>query len=218
MDNIGRMYPIDYPAHAPEQYGVSAPSIREFYVDLSTARDKLQLAFGGRYLWAYRGSSATCSVSIQLGDQFRDGITFTRGMQFAGIPFSEIYLTNTAQPGQYLYFLITDAQPTVLNPEVTFSSVILSKSTVLTDASDVTVVAGAAAAVILAANSARRTALISSLLSNAQNCRVGGANTGASRGTELAPGGCVEVETTAAIYAYNPAGVNVDLTVAWTED
>lgn len=82
---------------------------------------------------------------------------------------------------------------------------------------DVTVTAGAAAASVLAQNSARKKALISSPTTNSQLIRIGDSNIGASRGTPLLQGQSIELETSAAIYAYTASGTNQTLNISYTE-
>lgn len=57
---------------------------------------------------------------------------------------------------------------------------------------------------ILAANTSRKEVLVSNLAANPATIRVGDVNAGAGRGVEVAPGQTITVNTTAAIYAYNP--------------
>jgi len=77
---------------------------------------------------------------------------------------------------------------------------------------------GAATTQILAANAARRVAYITNLLGNVQTLRVGDAAAAAARGTPLAPGDTITIETTEAIYAYKPVAGNENVAVTWTED
>ena len=56
---------------------------------------------------------------------------------------------------------------------------------------------------LLAANTSRRKTMISSLVANIVEIRVGDSNTTASRGTPLQPGETCEIETQGAIYAFS---------------
>lgn len=59
---------------------------------------------------------------------------------------------------------------------------------------------------IKAANTDRREIIISNLSTNTQTMRIGESSAGASRGVELAPGASITLQTTAAVYGYNPGG------------
>ena len=55
---------------------------------------------------------------------------------------------------------------------------------------------------LLAANTSRRKVMITSLVANAVEMRVGDSNTTASRGTPLQPGETCEIETQGAVYGF----------------
>ncbi len=95
---------------------------------------------------------------------------------------------------------------------------IVDTGDVLSDATDVVLVAGAAAVVLLAANSARKEAIISNLPTSLTTVRIGSVNTGAARGTPVPLGTTYVVSTKAAIYGYLPAGGTATVAVAWTEE
>lgn len=98
-----------------------------------------------------------------------------------------------------------DVNATIVNPSI------------LDTVADVAMTATATTQ-ILAANGDRVKALITNLAANTQTLRIGDTNAGATRGVELAPGETIELETTEAIYGYNPGGVAQSVGVAWTED
>lgn len=71
---------------------------------------------------------------------------------------------------------------------------------------------------VLAANTDRVKAIIQNLESvGGTSIRVGGANTGASRGILVEPGQAIELETTALISVYHAKGSDLDIAVAEIE-
>ena len=76
------------------------------------------------------------------------------------------------------------------------------------------VLAGSATTLIVAVSATRHCVLIGNLSTNSSMFRVGDSNVGASRGAELAPGESLSIETTGAIYGYNP-GANQSVSVLW---
>ena len=96
--------------------------------------------------------------------------------------------------------------------QITLMEAIFSNSV-----SDVTMVATSVTQIV-AALTTRLCTLISSKRTNTQTFRIGDANVGASRGVELAPGESISIETTEAIYGYNPGGSESILVLLREED
>ena len=94
------------------------------------------------------------------------------------------------------------------------------KATVLNTVADVSLSGGEEGATtqIVEANANRLCVIITNLATNTQTFRIGDADAGASRGIELAPGESIEIETTAAVYGYNPGGSAESVSVMWTEE
>lgn len=87
-----------------------------------------------------------------------------------------------------------------------------------TDSVDVSMGAGVRTAIV-AANAARRRVHISNLAAGAATLRIGGSATAnATRGTPLAPGETITLETTAAIAGWNPGGAAQDVAVSEETD
>lgn len=82
----------------------------------------------------------------------------------------------------------------------------------LTTAPDASIPAGATG-LVLAANPNRRNVIVANPFGNPREFRVGDANVGEFRGVELPPGERLFLDTTGAIYAYNPdiAGMNISV-------
>ena len=91
------------------------------------------------------------------------------------------------------------------------------KATVLNTSSDVSLLAGVTT-MIVGADADRLCVMIANLATNTQTFRIGNASTDASTGIELAPGESIEIETTAAVYGYNPGAGAESVSVMWTEE
>ena len=81
----------------------------------------------------------------------------------------------------------------------------------ITSTSDIAIVANAVAVSIAAANTARKSALITNLSSSVGTLRVGDAAIGAARGVPVEPGATATIETTAAIFAFSAAACTVSV-------
>lgn len=77
---------------------------------------------------------------------------------------------------------------------------------------DATIPAGSAA-LVLPANPNRRKCIVGNPFSNPREFRVGDGAVGASQGLELPPGERIFLDTTAAIWAFNPDGFAMDISV-----
>ena len=91
------------------------------------------------------------------------------------------------------------------------------KATVLNVSSDVSLAAGTDT-MIVGADANRLCVIITNLAANTQTFRIGNASVSATAGVELAPGESIEIETTAAVYGYNPGGSAESVSVMWTEE
>ena len=209
----GRSFPIDAPANAPARYGAFSPVPKIYRIDLGAARDREKSGMGGSFIWGYKASGTGVSVDIRFNSQQADPMTFYVGTSLQGLKFSEVYISNDAQAGGWIDFLVVDQgeQITGLNPANVFTAVTVTKATDYHAHSDVTLVA-AATTLIDAADATRRTIIVQSLPSNTQDIRVGSAVAGATRGILLQPGDIITIDCTDAVYGYTAAGA--DQTVA----
>ncbi|RLG24080.1 hypothetical protein DRN85_08255 [Methanosarcinales archaeon] len=91
------------------------------------------------------------------------------------------------------------------------------KATVLNVSSDVSLTAESTTPII-GADADRLCVIIANLATNTQTFRIGNTSTDASTGIELAPGESIEIETTAAVYGYNPGLSAESVSVMWTEE
>lgn len=215
-----RLYPKPFEGQAPAEFGLDANILKTRTFNLTAARNLEQIEIGGSCLWAIDATSLTASIDIYINDQLRDPVTFQQGMFIRGIPFSRLYVSHAAQAGETITIFFAREQEVrnieIVNPSIAFNNINITKATVLDTVADVAL--GAAATTqILAANADRRKAIITNLAANVSIFRIGDAAAAAARGVELAPGETLEIETTEAIYGYNP-GVAQSVGVAYTED
>jgi hypothetical protein len=96
--------------------------------------------------------------------------------------------------------------------DVTATAVTVAALTVIDTVADVALNVGSATQV-LPADSTRRSALISNLIGNASDIRVGDSNTGAARGAQCGVGQTITLEGTEAIYAYSATAQSVGVTI-----
>jgi len=127
--------------------------------------------------------------------------------------FDEVRVTSAAAQTVELLILqgTADYQRAVGTVDVTRSATIVTTPDV--------VMAAAARTAILPANAARRRALITNLAAGAATLRIGDSvNTDAARGTPVAPGETITLDTTAAISGWNPGGVAQNVAVTEETD
>lgn len=213
---------------------------KAFLIDLSTARSGKQYKVKGKLVRISNSSGASAEISIATSDNIPDRYETLRknGRIIDDNGFEEIYITNDAQANQWVRVIVSEGDYDVDNPaqniideiaapvtvqeildpvDVTGSEIDVSKSTVLNTVADVAILTTATTQV-LAANAARRTAIISNLVANGTVVRVGDASVGAARGAEIPVGGSAVMESTEAIFVYNPSGGTINIGICWSED
>lgn len=220
MEGKGRIFPVSFEGQAPREFGRDANILKTRTFNLTVARNLEEIAIGGSCIWAVSASSLTASLDIYINDQLRDPVTFQQGMFIRGIPFSRVYVSHAAQAGETITIFFAVEQDVrniqIINPTVSATNVTLTKATVLNTAPDVAL-AAAATTMILAADPVRRACMITNLTINVSILRIGDAATGAARGIELAPGETVVIESTEAIFGYNPGAIQ-SVGITWTTD
>jgi hypothetical protein len=142
-------------------------------------------------------------VEVVAGEY--DGIQYQDGAAVAS-PFGTVVLGHD---GSNVFPVVVDSNGYLQIQEI--------KASVLNSTADVTL-AATSTTQILGAVAARFCALICNLAANSGKFRIGDVNTGATRGVELIPGESISIETTEAIYGYNPGGSGEAVSVIWTED
>jgi hypothetical protein len=134
-----------------------------------------------------------------------DGVQYQDGAAVAS-PFGYVMLGHD---GSNVFPVVVDSNG--------YLQIVDKKASVLNSAVDVSL-AATSTTQILGALGSRICALISNLASNTETFRIGDASAGATRGIELASGESISIETTEAIYGYNPGASAESVSVIWTED
>jgi hypothetical protein len=148
------------------------------------------------------GANGRLQVEVVAGDY--DGVQYQDGAAVAS-PFGTVVLGHD---GSNVFPVVVDSNG--------YLQIAVKKCTTLNSAADVSMGAGATTQ-ILGSLATRLCALITNKSGNTQTFRIGDSNAGATRGVELVPGASISIETTEAIYGYNPGGAE-SVTVMWTED
>lgn len=216
----GRIYPYDPTGMSPPQFGLDSPDMKSITIPLDNARTLHKFNIGGNVLWAARASSIGATVDVRFNDQRNDDIEFTRGFAIMGSKFSCIYVTNTAQAGEsitLIYSVEQYEQLRFLNPDISYTEIELVKATTLDSSADIALGA-AAQTLIMAANANRRSIIVKNLAANLATIRVGDVGAAAAEGHELAPGESIQLDVTAAVYAWNPGAVAQSVSVVEIED
>jgi len=175
----------------------------------------------GTYVRILETSSAISIIAEEGGRVIADLANVQQGLAWESedkgknlVPFTRVRVTSAA--AQTVKLAVGYGR--VLNDATSGNvTATLVKPTTLSDVADVAL-AAAATTLILAADSTRRSALIGNLAANTKTFRIGTVNAGAARGAELAPGKSLEIEGTAAIYGYNPAGAIESVSVLVVKD
>ncbi len=215
-----QIHPKGHEGQAPKEFGIDANILKTRTFNLTVARNLEQIEIGGSCLWAISATSLGASIDVYVNDQLRDPITFQQGMFIRGIPFSRIYVSHAAQPGETitLFFAVEEDVNNIQieNPAIAFTEVELVKATEFRNNNDLILLPGVAT-LILAAAAAHRDIYISSLSTNTAILRLGPSPL-ATRGIPLAPGETLVIKTTTQITGFNPAAINQIVTTVWTED
>ena len=215
---MSRYFPVPDEGEAQQAYGEKRPRIHTRRIDLDNERNEELLKLGGNFIWAARASSYTALAEIGFQQQGQGRIPFQQGSAVRVGPFDRIYLTNTAQSGEWIEIVVVREETgnfAIENPGSAFDTVQFSTPTSINTSSDVNISASSSALVV-GANSNRKEAVIRSLSSNTNTARIGGGGVGATSGIPLEPGQSFTLSVTDNINAYNEddTGDGSDVTIA----
>jgi len=145
------------PKNARPSFGVDANTVRIVEYDLSQPRTFKEVRLTGTFLWAFSASSLNAELDVFLNEQSVSPLTFTQGFQISGIRFDQLFLSNSAQPGESIKFMAlveSENNVNIENPQIAFQNVSLSKPTTYDGSGDQSI--NNATTDTIAANSARR--------------------------------------------------------------
>ena len=219
--STGRLFPRAFEGQAPREFGTDVNIVKTRTFTLTVARNLEAIDVGGSCLWAIAATSLTANIDVYINDQLRDPVNFSQGMFIRGIPFSRLFVSHAAQPGENitLFFAVEKDVKNIqiVNPSLAFNQINVTKAGNINSVADVAMGPGAQT-LLNAANPARRIIYITNLVGNIATIRVGGGMVAANRETPVAPGDTITIETTAAVRGWNPGGAAQNVAVMWTED
>jgi hypothetical protein len=151
-------------------------------------------------------------LNVQIGKALGDPVPLSINTKInVKAAFEFVRLSWAAQPNITAFVLVdddragegveADAPAAVLGGSVTISSLV--SPTGIASAPDVSCAAGAQTPLV-ASNASTRAVLIKNLADNPREIRVGDAGAAAAEGVALYPGETLRVQTSAALFAWNP--------------
>lgn len=170
-----------------------------------------ELNIAGNYLACLQASEAT--FNIKIGDSAAS--LFAAGLKLRapiGQQFSTVTIDNTAGTGTLTGTMAYGAGD-FSDQRFIDATALLATLTSEPDAA----CAPAAATQVLGADSNRQSVTISNLGTNVREVRVGDSNVAAGQGYELPAGQSITLNTTAALYVYNPHTAAQSVAVLVTE-
>jgi len=216
----GVKMPQDYPAQSPLPYGLFAAGVKAYPVLLDNVRTEHEIKISGNLIWAYDASDLAANFTLKFNTLESDGVIIREGFFIAGPKFSRLYISHEAQAGKYINLLYTEdgrRDVRVINPNQTAATVEITKAGTINAWADVVVGAGARAVISVALPEKRNVHIRNKAL-NPAAFRIGDIAVNATSGIELNPGEYIDIETTAAIYAWNTGVVDQSITLTTTED
>lgn len=194
---------------------------KEWYTPIAqtiAANDSLKISKYARFITLLSSTGGTNDIEISINKQ-RQGL-MPQGISIELPPFTQfnqLDIYNTAGTSADIIVVLSNGRVIDSRLNLTAGLTISSPDNFITVAK-VSVVDAAAAAVIMAQNTDRREAFITNL-DAAGEIYIGDSNTdaGTNRGTPLAAGQTIVLETKAAIYAQNESGANIDVALSYTD-
>jgi len=191
------------------EFGNTQNIVRTRTIPLDTALEDEPIEIVGSVLYCVEATTKNATAKVKFNERVGDGFLFKEGSFIAGIGFSRLFITASAQAGEsitLMYAVETD-EIRIINPAEQQNDVDLIKGSDFQGVADVTLGA-AGATTIISADSTRRSAFITNLSGNAATIRVGGVGSvGAAQGTPVAPGETLTLsDCTDGVAAYNPGG------------
>lgn len=156
-------------------------------------------------------------VYLSIGGKQHQRIPLRPGSKFEigqSVPTAKLHWDAQSSVGAVALYFSNDGSRPSAEPPVNIPSVSVDSPTGLSASADVTATANTSTTV-LAANTSRVEAWITNLAAGAETLRVGDA-VSATKGTPVAPGQTIVLNTTAAIKVFNPSAT-VDQDVALLE-
>ena len=209
----GPFYPVDNPGDAGvKPWAIDSQRLGFRRIPLDNAQTRKEIKIAGDFIWIYNTGTIDANANIHFREDSSStsvGLLLKRGTALRGVKFDSIFITNTAQGGDYLDVMYAQEVGTDLDM-LNFVSAAASVDIAdivppddLETVADVSVVATNPAAIISAADANKREVIVRNLPTNFNTQRIGDSNTGAARGVPIKPGESITLTTSDAVYAYN---------------
>jgi len=204
---LGQYFPVPLEGQARDEFGRDSNRIGIITIPLDNAREQEELTIGGSILWAIDASSIGAKLTVSFQDYTSAAIPYSQGLMIRGVRYSQVYLTNTAQPGEsitLMYAVETAGGLQIENPQLDAGEVNINNPgsfAVLSSQADATV--GNSVSNVVAAAASAREVILQADSANTDTIRIGDSNIGTARGTELQPGQSIVLTTKGTISAFS---------------
>lgn len=120
---VGPIFPNQVFRSAPPQLDARTYDIRLITIDLASARTDEELSLKGNFVWAANATTLNSRIDIRFNNQAGDVLPLLRGVSIGGVPFTRLYISNTAQAGETItLFSAVEPKETsflrITNPDV----------------------------------------------------------------------------------------------------
>ena len=179
-----------------------SPSIRLATIPLDVAREGQKYSLGGRFLWAIEAVGTSARLLVAFNEPTGSPIPFQRGIVLSGVAFDDLYLTNTAQPGQSITLLASMTLLDVTNAPALAS---LVKPEAANTVANGVVTVGATPTLAAPARPGRKLATLFAPFANTETVFIGGAGVALATGFPILAGGAKDIVGEEAVFAIRNA-------------
>jgi hypothetical protein len=215
---LGQFFPVPLEGQARDEFGRNQNRIGIITIPLDNERQQEELSIGGSILWAIDASSINAKLIVSFQDYTSAAVPYSQGLMIRGVRYSQLYISNDAQPGSsitFLYAVETAGGLQIENPLQDAGEVNINNPgafALLSSIDDATV--GNSVSTVVSATANGREVILQASSSNTDSIRIGDANIGTSRGAEIQPGQSIILTTKSAISAFSDsAGQKLQIVV-----
>jgi hypothetical protein len=204
---LGQFYPVPLEGQARDQFGRDQNRIGIITIPLDNSRNQDELTIGGSILWAIDASSISAKLIVSFQDYTSAAVPYSQGLMIRGVRYSQLYLSNEAQPGEsitFLYAVETAGGLQIENPLQDAGEVNINNPGAFTELStlnDATV--GNPPTAVVPSTADAREVILQASSDNENTIRIGDQNVGINRGAELQPGQSLVLTTKSEVQAFS---------------
>lgn len=99
-----QIYPVANEGQSPDEFGRDAPRVGLLTIPLDNARTLEEYTIGGTMLWAIDASTINARCTVQFQDYTSAAVPYGKGQSIRGLRYSRIYISNSAQAGEFITF------------------------------------------------------------------------------------------------------------------